>query len=659
MITLQYVWCKWLAFGCILLILYSCNHTDEYTVPTVSSKDSTEVFRLKSLADSLSQSRPDSAFYLYQHSLNLSRSIHFERGIVQNLIRLGVLSTDKGNYGEALSYINEGLQYVRSGKETDSSILEVLYNGLAAIYLYTGHYDEAAQYSYKANIIATNQKRFNAIARNVNNLGSVLSGMGEMEKALDYIERGKEVAYKHKVARDNLSYLYLNEASILYELKNYDYALSKCQSGLQVATEFRQVSVQYDAIYLSGRIYEDKGNLSKAYECYLKVLHMDLDYPAGKMRAAMSMGALQIKMGAYPLAKEYLIMALRTARELNARRELVDIYKYLVQYYRKAGDYDQAFAHQEQATALKDSMLNLEKINAVNLMEVKYNIAQKDREIAENKLMITSQKAKIVRNNILVWGILLIASAIIILFRINYRNRQRSEEQRKKIAVWQALSEGEEKERTRIARELHDGIGGLMSTLRMQLGILAKRMPGVATIDIYHESRNLLDNIIAEIRKTAHNLMPELILRHGLVEAIRIFCNNVRDDEDLKMDFQYYGYIGNLNPGFQLAAYRIIQELLQNVLKHACAGKVLVQLSRHNDVLDITVEDNGKGFNPAEERNGMGLNSIERRVKELDGNMHIQSTLGKGTNIYIEFNLSGEQLSGKEQNSGKPPRQIN
>lgn len=634
---------------CILCVLCSCNNgVDPSTIPLVPPNDSMEVLRLKKRADSLGWYQQDSALSLYQQSLKLSRDINFEPGIIQNLIGLSFMAISRADYAAGFTYVNEGIRYLSSRNEEGSKNMGVLLNNMGAIYLHTGNYDEAAAFSYKATVIATNNKDFVAIARNANNFGAILSEMGEMDKAFEYIKKGKEIAYKYKEARYILSYLYLNEARIQYWTKKYDDALSKCQRAFQLATEFRQAGVQHDVIHLSGKIYEAKGLLPKAKECFLKVLDMKPDYALGKMRAAMSMGELEIKAGRYPLAKEYLISALQTARALNARRELVDIYKYLAQYYRKTGDYDHAFVHQELATVLKDSILNLEKINAVNLLEVKYRMAQKDKEIAENKLMITSQKAKIVRNNILIWGLILIALATIIILRIYYYNRQRSEKQRRKIAVWQALSEGEEKERARIARELHDGIGGLLSTLKMQLGILAKRMPGVAAIDIYHESRSILDNTMAEVRKTAHNLMPELILRHGLVEAIRIFCNNIRDDEGLKMDFQYYGYIGNLEPGFQLAVYRIIQELLQNVLKHAHAAAVLVQLSRHSDVLDITVEDNGKGFDPSAERKGMGLDSMERRVKELGGNMHISSALGKGTYIYIEFNLAG-----KKGNPGK------
>jgi len=627
--------------SCILCALCACRNAGDSGKSAIAPGDSIEIFRLKAKADSLSWYEPDSAIRLYQRSLQLSRDRHFNLGITENLIGLGFVSINHARYADGFTYVQEGIRHLSSMKEPERKSLATLYNNLGAIYLHTGNYDEAAACCYKATNIATNLKDYAFIARSVNNFSAILSEMGELEKALAYIRQGKEISYQHNI-RQYLSYLYLNEARIQYWKKNYDDALSKCQQSFQLATEFRQVSTQHDAVHLSGMIYEAKGQLSRARECYRKVLDMQSDYPIGKMRAAMSMGELELDAGNNALAKAYLTDALRMAHALDARKELVDIYRSLTQYYRRTGDYDQAFALQEHATALKDSIFNLEKINAVNLLEVKYRMAQKDKELAENKLMITGQKAKIVRNNILIWGLLLIAGTTITILRISYRNRQRSEKQKREIAVWQALSEGEEKERTRIARELHDGIGGLLSTLKMQLGILAKRMPEVMATDIYQEAGALLDNTITEVRKTAHNLMPELILRHGLVEAIRIFCSNMQDDEGLKMDFQYYGYIGSLDPGFQLAVYRIIQELLQNVLKHARASAVLVQLSRHSDVLDITVEDNGKGFDTAVERKGMGLNSIERRVKELNGNMHISSMPGKGTNIYIEFHIADE-----------------
>ncbi len=624
-----------------LCSLYACRSDNNTGSPVVAPDDSIEIFRLKTKADSLSWKEPDSAIHLYKRSLKLSRETGYDLGVTESLIGLGFISISHARYADGFTYVHEAINHLHDINEPEGKSLATLYNNLGAIYLHTGNYDEAAEWCFKATSIATNNKDYAFIARSANNFGAILSEMGEMEKALTYIQQGKDVSYKHDITR-YLSYLYLNEARILYWKQLYDDALSKCRQSVQLAEEFRQFSAQCDAIHLSGMIYEAKGQHQQARECYRQVLDMPSDYPVGKMRAAISMGALELNAGNNTRAREYLTVAMETATRLHARKELVDIHKCLTRYYRKAGDYDQAFAHQELATALKDSILNLDKLNAVNVLEVKYRMAQKDKEIAENELMIAGQRAKIIRNNLVTWGVLIIAATTIIILRISYRNRQRSEKQKREIAVWQALSEGEEKERTRIARELHDGIGGLLSTLKMQLRILAKRMPEVAGTDIYQEAGDLLDNTITEVRKTAHNLMPELILRHGLVEAIRMFCSGIQNDEGLKMDFQYYGYIGNLDPGFQLAVYRIIQELLQNVLKHAGANAVLVQLSRHSDVLDITVEDDGKGFDTSTESTGMGLNSIERRVKELNGNMHIGSTPGRGTNIYIEFHIADE-----------------
>jgi signal transduction histidine kinase/Tfp pilus assembly protein PilF len=641
---------KGLITGLILMLgcLSACNNRDPKTQSGIPAADSIEVFRLKAKADSLSWYEPDSAIRLYQRALQLSRAHHYTLGITENLIGLGFVSINHARYADGFTYVEEGIRHLSSLKKPDHKSLATLYNNMGAIYLHTGNYEEAAAWCYKADSIAEKSKDYGFIARSANNFAAILSETGEWDRALSYIQQGKEIAMKHNTPR-YLSYLNLNEARVKYWKHQYDEALHNCEQALETATNFRQVSARHDIIHLSGLIYEAKGQPEQARECYRKVLDMESDYPIGRMRAAMSMGQLELRTGNLTLAGQYLNTAQEMARQLNARKELAEIYEHLTRYYRRTGEYNRAFDYQERATALKDSILNLEKITAVNLLEVKYRMAQKDKELAENKLMIASQKAKIVRNNLLIWGLLLAALITALILRISYRNRQRSEKQKREIAVWQALSEGEEKERTRIARELHDGIGGLLSTLKMQLAILGKRMPEVRSTDVYQEANTLLDNTITEVRKTAHNLMPELILRHGLVEAIRIFCSNLQNDEGLKTDFQYYGYIGNLAPGFQLAVYRIIQELLQNVLKHAESSTVLVQLSRHSDVLDITVEDNGKGFDVTAERKGMGLNSIERRVKEMSGNMHIRSVPGKGTNIYIEFHIADEQEAGDHE----------
>ncbi len=631
-----------------VLTLNGCRSGIADRPASVSSDDSVRIFQLKERADSLSWQYPDSAVQIYKQALELSRQKNFNLGITAGLTGLGFVSINHGRYADGFRYVHQAINHLKDINQPEGKDLATLYNNMGAIYLHTGDYDEAASWCIKATDIATKHQDFGFIARSANNFGAILSEMGELEKAMSYIERGKEVSAAHGITR-YLSYLNLNEARILFWQNKLDEALEKCQLSARLASENGQFSAQCDAIHLSGMIHEARGALTEARESFRQVLEMPSDYPIGKLRSALSMGQLELKADNNQTAFVYLDSALQMGTRLNARKEMVDIHKALTTYYRKKEDFNRAFEHREIAAAIKDSILNLDRLNAVNLLEVRYQMAQKDKDLAEQQLMIAAQQSKLIRNNILTAGLVLIAAIIIIVLRISYRNRQRSEKQKRAIAVWQALSEGEEKERARIARELHDGIGGLLSTLKMQLSILAKRVPEVKEADIYLEADQLLDDTISEVRKTAHNLMPELILRHGLVEAIRMYCNNIQQDEGLKMDFQYYGFIGSLDSGFQLAVYRIIQELLQNILKHAHATAVLVQLSRHNDVMDITVEDNGIGFDAGSERKGMGLNSVERRVNELNGRIHINSEIGKGTNIYIEFHLTDEkQLSRSE-----------
>jgi two-component system NarL family sensor kinase len=169
---------------------------------------------------------------------------------------------------------------------------------------------------------------------------------------------------------------------------------------------------------------------------------------------------------------------------------------------------------------------------------------------------------------------------------------------------------------------------------------MENRLPEVRVLDVYREASHMLDNTVNDIRRTAHNLMPELLLKHGLSEATRIFCDQVQDNEGLSISYQHYGFIDGPDKRFELSVYRIVQELVHNVIKHAQASFALVQLSQHNDILDVTIEDNGRGLQAHEgATKGMGLESIRQRVRELQGKININSSAGSGTTVYIEFNL--------------------
>jgi PAS domain S-box-containing protein len=211
-----------------------------------------------------------------------------------------------------------------------------------------------------------------------------------------------------------------------------------------------------------------------------------------------------------------------------------------------------------------------------------------------------------------------------------------AERRAKELQLLEALMEGEEKERSRIARDLHDEISGMMAAAQMHFGTLPEKLSGVKANRDYSQGMHLLETAALHIRRTSHNLMPEILLENGLDEALNRYCNSISSD-GLRFDYISIGSISRYAPGFELALYRIAQELINNIIRHAQASRALVQLSHETGLLSLTIEDNGNGFLQTGEPKGTGLMSVRKRITAMGGTIQMQSSPGNGTSVYIEF----------------------
>lgn len=615
-------------------------------VPAPVKQDTSLILSLVRRADTISWYQPDTAMQLVRRALQLSAGSGFQRGTMKSMQSAGTLFLERGQYDSSLIYFDQALQYAAKLEPKDTATNITLYSNAAAVYVSMGRYEDALQLQYKAMNMATVTRFSKLLCLIYNNIGSILYELGQRDKAFYYLDKGKDIAFRVKEANFVLPYIYINEALLFLKDNKTEASKEKCRMAIAADKKYQATEIQYAVADLMGNIYKAESKPEQAIAAYKSILDKQPDYPSGKLQALISLGNMYLDLKQYALALTYFNDAMHKAIALNGNRELRRIYEGLVSVYRNQQRFALALDYQDKLIAIKDSLLDIEKVRSLSILEIKYQTAEKNKVIAESKLQIADQHARIVRKNIMIGGTLAGTALVLALSGFFYVYKQKLQRQKQEMAVWHAMVEGEEKERSRIAHDLHDGIGGLLSTLKMYLGILQKRVPEITSVDVYQDASRLLDDTVAEVRKTAHNLMPELLLNHGLSEAVRIYCNAIQDDEGLKIDFQYYGFIGKLNSGFQLSLYRIIQELIQNILKHASASLALVQLSQHNEILDITVEDNGIGM-PEEKikQGGLGLQSIKRRVQELQGNFHINSTPGNGTTIYIEFNL----LRQKEQ----------
>lgn len=251
--------------------------------------------------------------------------------------------------------------------------------------------------------------------------------------------------------------------------------------------------------------------------------------------------------------------------------------------------------------------------------------------------------------------LLLFLSLLIFLFIIYRKNKKLSEQkeinlqqkiedikQKEELSLTKAILEGEERERERVAKDLHDGLGGMLAGVKINLSTWSANQLDPEQHQDFYKILDQLDNSVKELRHVARNLMPESLLKFGLETAVSDLCE-FYTRKDLEIYFQPINIEKNLSLTVQLNIYRIVQELLANAIKHAEASNILLQCSQSGDRFLITIEDNGKGFDKDVEKTtqNLGLRNLKNRVNYLKGKMEINSD-SQGTTINIELNIHGE-----------------
>ncbi len=216
--------------------------------------------------------------------------------------------------------------------------------------------------------------------------------------------------------------------------------------------------------------------------------------------------------------------------------------------------------------------------------------------------------------------------------------RKTKEQNRQKIIRLGSLLEGQENERKRIAEELHDGIIGDLSAIKLQISALDKNENSFPDQSSFKKINEMIDQSCSQVRQISHDLMPAAIEEFGLIESIKLLCKKLNFAHDSEFDFQVFGEYKPLSPLQETTIYRIIQELLNNTVKHAQAKHILIQLNLHKEEISISVEDDGNGFDVNASHAGIGLRNLQSRIKSLQAEFDIKSS-NIGTSVHILINL--------------------
>lgn len=582
---------------------------------------------------------PDSAVILFKEIFAQSQAQEYTWGIIRSLTGIGNIYADKSRHEQALHYYTQAVHICETGM-AGKTFLPVLWNNMGIVYDARGQYmlsatafTKAAQYYDRFPSLLTSKGKI------LQNLAGTFTKLKQYDKAAYYLNA--------TVPGDdwNLNATILNNKGAVAALQQkLEESRLYFEQSLTMARQHNLPNTEAELNL--GNIYFLQKKADKAIPLLNGILGRDsLISEDNKIAAAHILGQIFLEKKQYGLARSYLLEALQKSNRFNIAEKRLHTELSLSELYEATGDFEESLKHKNNYTSLKDSIDNKEIAQNINLLETRYRTAQKDKELLEKKLRISNQENGLKTKNALILAALALSTFLGILLFLLYRyHKQKQAMHEKQVRLLQhqqeieelkAIMKGEEQERERLARNLHDGIGGMLVSAKLNLGSIREIYPETPCIGKIDDVMHMLQNTSSEVRRTAHNLMPEILTRASLEDAIGMYCDELNTGNRMEIDIQFQGDFSWLQKSPELLVYRMVQELVQNVIKHAGADYMAVLLRYYDETLSITVEDNGSGFEQEKQYKGFGLYSLKHRVTALRGEISIMSAPGRNTTVFI------------------------
>ncbi len=542
----------------------------------------------------------DSAAFRFERSIALHEKLGYKSEAASVGISLGAVQLRKGAYKEAISTLIRGAAFFE--KTGDSTNLAKCYSNVSTAFGELGETTKAIDYGQKALRIFQKKGLTAFEAITLPNIAGMFLKLGDTIKAKSYFLQAEELARKRN-DKFSLARIYNNLGNMYLETnadKSADYLLR----ALQIKQETR-----------------NNDGIATLYN---------------------NLGYLQLKKNNPKAAIPYL----KAALDLGQGTNLVVTYNNMLDAYKALGDYQSALAYAEKKSMVNDSILKLENQKGIAEISTKYETEKKEKEILnlQNSNLQTDMKRRQNRNLLLAALALLVVGCIsAFAFIKNTRKKRIIAEQQKELEQQKvekllkeqelvgidAMLEGQEKERQRIAEDLHDSLGGKLSALKLFVDEVKK-----TDQELYEKIRTVLDESYQDVRNISHQKNASAMIDKGLIPAVNIVANRLKASEKLNVEVTNIDLKQKIKDFIEIQLFRIIQELLTNTIKHARAKQVNIQFSSDNNSLNVVYEDDGIGFD-IQKATGVGLTNIKNRIRKIQGSLTMDSNPGDGTTVVI------------------------
>ncbi|MGB0870823.1 MAG: tetratricopeptide repeat-containing sensor histidine kinase [Flavobacteriales bacterium] len=544
----------------------------------------------------------DLANTYFVNSFNLAKEIPDTTLIIKNYYGKSLYYTLNNQYLNSIELLLESIEYAT--KPSHKLDLITIYQAIAYQFSRLGNANKNIEFLNEALSIATEINDTNFIVY----LNTMLYEETENKNRYEHIKNLEPIVKEYN--DDNTSVIFYDTyAKFLLEINEYDQALESVNKAFNInkrSPSKKMLQIIYDTF---GDVYKNKQDLLNA--------------------------------------EKYYLMSFNKAEELNLDLEQVRLSKKLSEIYSKNLDYKKAYFYSNFYINNNDSIIHINKLKEVANITEKYQSERKNQELAKQKLTIKEQENTMLKHQkskiyLSIFSISLLLLIVIILLLSKYRQALKNKEIEKlniknKVIQLNALIEGEEKERKRIAQDLHDGISGDLSAVKYKIDAFTKYELSQNKQDELQDSINLIDQTIDQVRSISHDLAPPILMDMKLNKALWKYCNR-RSNKDLEINYQYFGAEDVLNSNQETAIYRIIQELINNIHKHAQASYCLVEIHVYDDAMNIMVEDDGIGISEDNSVSGIGMSNIKSRVLYLNAVLDID-TSQEGTTVTIDVQL--------------------